>query len=92
MKGLHYIWLHNFGIDKECLAVAELEKCDTCGEPCTVNALWIQGGASEEMKHQATRLKERFGLFTEMCVNDEGDCLCEKCYQIGEKANEVTNS
>ena len=78
----YYVWQYNHSQEKECLSVTNLDLCDNCRKPATVNSCWVVKGShiSKSVFKEADYFKETFGELTELGADSNGNCFCEKCY------------
>ena len=85
----YYVWLEKpETVDedhvirtRECLALAEISSCDNCEKPCFVNAVWVVGHAPQSILLQADKIKEQYGVISDLYATEDGDCYCEGCYE-----------
>lgn len=76
----YFIWNYHYGKKKHLLAMTNLDRCDKCNQPSTVNCVWIVNNAPSGSIEQANKIKEKYGELTELGADSEGNCYCEKCY------------
>lgn len=81
----YYFWHLNWASKEKCLMTGTLHKCEKCSNLAMVNGVWLTPNNPKDLLDQAIRQANQIGEITdELCLTDDGDNVCEKCYYTGE--------
>lgn len=81
----YYYWHYNITVNEKCLMTGTLHKCEKCSKLAMVNGVWLTTNNSAKVLEKARQQAGQIGEVTdELCLTDDGDNVCEKCYYTGE--------